>query len=58
MKLNQRVIKDYAMAARHGTLPPIRLARVNGALMLVDGWHRLEAAKQLKRDSIMALSRT
>jgi hypothetical protein len=54
-ELNHRVIRDYATATIHGTLPPILLGHVNGALMLVDGWHRLEAAKRLKRETIMAV---
>jgi ParB-like nuclease domain len=53
--LNDRVIRDYVTATIHGRMPPIRLARVNGALMLVDGWHRLAAAKKLERSTIMAI---
>lgn len=36
-------------------MPPVRLARVNGALMLVDGWHRLAAAKRFEREYINAV---
>jgi hypothetical protein len=30
------------------SFPPIRLANVNGALILMDGWHRLAAQRKLK----------
>jgi transposase-like protein len=53
-RIHQGVVWNYVTATLHGRMPPIRLARVKGALMLVDGWHRLYAAKQLKRDSIRA----
>lgn len=39
-------VRSYASAMRSGgTFPPIVLARINGALYLVDGWHRLGAAQ-------------
>jgi ParB-like nuclease domain len=54
-EMNDRVVGDYVTATIHGTMPPILLGRVNGALMLVDGWHRLAAAKRLRRETITAV---
>jgi ParB-like chromosome segregation protein Spo0J len=53
-EMNYGVVASYVTATIHGKMPPIRLARVNGALMLVDGWHRLAAAKRLERETIRA----
>ena len=53
--MNLGVVSDYVTATIHGKMPPIRLARVKGALMLVDGWHRLAAANRLKRTEIRAV---
>jgi hypothetical protein len=53
--MNHRVINTYVTATIHGKMPPIRLGRVNGALMLVDGWHRLAAAKRIEREDITAV---
>ncbi len=40
-------VHEYATAMRVGAaFPPLRLARINGALFLIDGWHRLEAHKR------------
>ena len=54
-EMNYGVIASYVTATIHSRMPPIRLARVNGALMLVDGWHRLAAAKRLERERIAAV---
>lgn len=41
-------LRRYKQAMEAGEVfPPILLARVNGALILADGWHRLEAMKAL-----------
>lgn len=45
-KIDPGIVRSYATVTRTGgTLPPIQVARINGALYLVDGWHRLKAAK-------------
>lgn len=45
-QIDPGIVRSYATVTRTGgTLPPIQVARINGALYLVDGWHRLEAAK-------------
>jgi hypothetical protein len=45
-KLDQRTVKRYADAMRAGhRFPPLKALRVDGALVLVDGFHRREAAR-------------
>lgn len=42
------IVKQYANQMRNGaTFPPIKVARMNGAYAVVDGWHRLGAARLL-----------
>ena len=49
------VIAKYAnVLANGGTMPPIRLARVAAALIVVDGWHRLAAHERQGIRSIEA----
>lgn len=46
-KIDGGKVHEYATAMRVGAaFPPLRLARINGALFLIDGWHRLEAHKR------------
>lgn len=46
--LNLATLRRYKQAMEAGEVfPPILLARVNDALVLVDGWHRLEAMREL-----------
>ena len=46
-KIDGGKVHEYATAMRAGAaFPPLRLARINGALFLIDGWHRLEAHKR------------
>lgn len=46
VQLDLGTVRTYAGVTRAGgILPPVSLARIDGALYLVDGWHRLEAAK-------------
>jgi hypothetical protein len=54
-ELNYGVVASYVTGTIHSKMPPIRLARVNGALMLVDGWHRFAASKRLEREHISAV---
>lgn len=54
-KINDRLVRDYVTHYVHGAnMPPVRLANVNGALVLIDGWHRLRAQRQLNRSSVAA----
>ncbi|MCK1575740.1 hypothetical protein [Bradyrhizobium sp. 174] len=54
-QINEALVRDYITHYVHGAnMPPVRLADVGGALVLVDGWHRLLAQKQLGRDAIEA----
>lgn len=42
--LNLATVRRYKQAMEAGeSFPPILLARINGAFILADGWHRLEA---------------
>ncbi|WP_441279822.1 hypothetical protein [Bradyrhizobium sp. 63_E2_N1_3] len=54
-QINQALVREYITHYVHGAnMPPVRLADVGGALVLMDGWHRLLAQKQLGRDAIEA----
>lgn len=47
-KIDKKTAREYAVAMQAGeAFPPVRLARIKGSLVLIDGWHRLEARKQL-----------
>ena len=46
-KLDSGIIKRYAMAYKQGQdLPPLKVAKIGKALVLVDGWHRMGALKR------------
>jgi hypothetical protein len=46
--IDTKTARGYAVAMRAGqTFPPVRLARIRGKLVLIDGWHRIEARRQL-----------
>lgn len=48
-------VRRYAEAMSTGAeFPPITLAHIDGSLILVDGWHRLEAATVVGMDTITA----
>lgn len=48
-------VKEYANAYRNGAcMPPIALARIEGALYLLDGWHRLAAVRRNGGEDIKA----
>lgn len=54
--LNKDVITDYAEALESGCLlPPVEVVDTTAALVLVDGFHRLHAYKQLGRNEIPAV---
>ncbi|MCK1364695.1 hypothetical protein [Bradyrhizobium sp. 62] len=54
-QINETLVRDYITHYVHGAnMPPVRLADVGGALVLMDGWHRLLAQRQLGRDAIEA----
>ncbi len=49
-RIDPATVKRYADLMKAGTtLAPIKLARVDGMLLLVDGWHRLQAHESLGR---------
>lgn len=49
-RLNEAAITNYtAIYKSGGAMPPLRVARVpSGALILVDGWHRVAALRRLE----------
>lgn len=52
LKLDDGIVSRYLAVYRSGNaMPPIKLAKVNGTLLLVDGWHRLAAFEQLDESS-------
>lgn len=54
-KIDPTTVRRYqAIYKNEGKLPPIEIAMVDGALRLVDGWHRLQALQLLERDSVEA----
>lgn len=54
--MDEPTVRQYADAMRAGEVfPPIKVARPNGACLLVGGWHRVAAAKSLGRDAIDAI---
>lgn len=53
--INVALVRDYATHYVYGEpMPPLRLAKVNGVLVLMDGWHRLFAQKRLDRETVEA----
>src|SRR3989442_6593104 len=55
-RLNQDAITQYTDI--FDQLPPVDVYDVQRhGLVLADGWHRLEAAKRLNRDSVLAVVR-
>lgn len=54
-RVEPRVVRQYSDAMQAGAeFPAITLARINGSLYLVDGWHRVEAAIAISRSVIWA----
>ncbi len=54
-ELDREAVEAYASEYLSGNdLPPLKLARAKGVLVLVDGWHRVEALKSLSRDTARA----
>lgn len=55
-KIDHTTVNTYKNIYKNGgTLPPIRVALVGGALRLVDGWHRREALMLLGRTEVEAI---
>lgn len=48
IKLDPKTVDRYASAYLSGAeMPPIQVAKVNSALVLIDGWHRIAALEKL-----------
>lgn len=55
-RLNSNTVRDYARGyAQSADFPPVKVASVNGALVLVDGWHRIAALRSLDREEVQAV---
>jgi hypothetical protein len=53
--IHSGTVKRYEGVYRSGaTMPPIRVAEVDGVLILVDGWHRMAALEGLGIDRVEA----
>lgn len=53
--LDHGFVRRYASAMRvEEELPPVQIAELNGAYILVDGWHRVAAAESIGRKEIAA----
>lgn len=58
-KLSAVTVDRYAAIYKAGsTMDPVRLARINGGLVLVDGAHRVEALRGLGRPTVEAVITT
>jgi len=54
-EVDQGAVRRYADAMRTGhEFPPITVAMVNGAPVVVDGWHRTNAARLIGRPTLLA----
>ena len=54
-KIDPSTVGRYRTVYKNGgSMPPVEVARVDGAFRLVDGWHRLEALRLLERDDVEA----
>jgi hypothetical protein len=54
--LDRGTVKKYMSVLRAGVeMPPVKVASLNGALILTDGWHRVAALNSLDRREVSAL---
>jgi len=54
--LDQGAVKKYAEAMKAGAeFPPITIGKVNGAPVVIDGWHRVTAARKIGRTTLPAI---
>lgn len=52
-KLDAGFIDRYANAYKQDVeMPPVTVAEINGAFILVDGWHRIAALQSLQKDCV------
>ena len=55
-RLDAATKKRYAEAFESGhPFPPVKIAQVEGRLVLVDGWHRLSALESIGREAVEAV---
>lgn len=54
--VNPKTVREYAHAMLRGAeFPPVKVARLNGACVLLSGAHRLAALRQIGRHTVAAL---
>lgn len=54
-RMDDGAVARYAAAMEAGSeFPPVELGEVGSSLLLVDGWHRIEAARRVGRSRILA----
>jgi hypothetical protein len=55
-KLDQGAVRRYAdMMRANVEFPPIVIAKLNGAPVVIDGWHRVKAATRTKQTTLSAV---
>lgn len=53
--LNETFVQRYAVNYQNNaSLPPVKVAMVKGAAVLVDGWHRVAALRSINRTTVEA----
>lgn len=58
-RTNPATVENYRQVYKSGgEMPPIQVAVVNGAACVVDGWHRIEAARKLGWHAMPAIITT
>ena len=56
--LTEEAVKSYELAYKAGkSLPALEVFEVDGELIVVDGFHRLEAAKRAERGNVAGRDR-
>jgi hypothetical protein len=55
-KVDQATVRKYAEQMGAGVeFPPLKVARIEGSLFLVDGWHRVSATRKIGASETLAL---
>jgi transposase-like protein len=55
--LDEETIEEYAAEMKDGTFPPVEVVAVDDKMFVVDGFHRVEAARDAKIKEIKAIVR-
>lgn len=55
VQMDAETIEEYAEAMAEGAVfPPVEVIEVDGQLLVVDGWHRVRAARRVAKSAIVA----